>query len=380
MKIEDFRYVIDTDPFNNDYPHWSRKWEYPLVISEIEKRKTQDNFLLMNTCCGFVEENHFQFINALNEKFPKAIIYNTDIKPHETKPMVFYLDITQPIPKNYEAVFDFVLCVSALEEIPGDHVKHINNLYSMVKPGGYLIITFDVASNSTQEGLQLANVEKYITERALVEIPNTIVGTGAPWFDGLKVGLLIIKKEETELLPEKEMLKTVPITFKYSGWELAPNCLVKIQELLIEKNPRRLNIIEFGSGKSTEVMTNFCEVNNLPGCYDVFDASTEFAHELATIKPLKSFKNDEYYEFYDLEESDFSTSMYDLVILDGHHGHGRSQAFEFLKNKLAPGCLMVIDDFDHYSFVEDFEKMFPNSVLKYRFWEQNNRWIIYEIL
>lgn len=173
--------------------------------------------------------------------------------------------------------------------------------------------------------------------------------------------------------------------YDYTGWELAPECLVKVQQLLVDKQITKLDIVEFGSGKSTEVISKFKQENDLPGVFDTFDADPQYAHPLAKIHKIRSydgrpveFGND--YSFYDLVDADFSSYQYDLVLLDGHHGHGRSAAWMYLQGRLSSGCLVVIDDFDHYPLVEDFLKEFPRSREICKYWEPTKRWVIYEII
>lgn len=171
----------------------------------------------------------------------------------------------------------------------------------------------------------------------------------------------------------------------YTGWEISPKALLTLQEILLRSNPSKLDVLEFGSGKSTEVISLYKHKNNIPGVIDSFDADPQYAHPLAKIMKLKSydgrsiqFGND--YAFYDLNDSDFSSSKYNLVIIDGHHGHGRSVAFDYMKGRLDRYCIVVIDDYDHYPFESDFLSRFPNSRLLIRNTEPNERYLIYEVI
>jgi hypothetical protein len=181
--------------------------------------------------------------------------------------------------------------------------------------------------------------------------------------------------------------------FEYTGWELSPDCLITIQELLIEKARGPLlssrgfvmDIVEFGSGKSTQVLLDFIRINGIAGYFESFDADPTFAHPKAKIREIISydgrpisFGND--YAFYNLRQDDLLSDSYNLVVLDGHHGHGRSVAWKYLENKLDIGCLVVIDDYDHYPFVEDFQKIFPNSRYVTGKTTEKERWVIYEII
>lgn len=180
------------------------------------------------------------------------------------------------------------------------------------------------------------------------------------------------------------MYTIVEPSFPYDGWPLSPICLTQIQELICSREWVSLNIIEFGSGQSTYVMKQFKEMNNFPGVYDVFDTCPEYAHPDAKIVPLeyydeKFFKHD--FSFYDLQPEHFSTDKYDLCILDGHLGAGRSGSYHHIMNRMRDGSLMVIDDYDHYPFEDNFLLFFPKSKLLIRNWEEkiSERWIIYEV-
>ena len=172
---------------------------------------------------------------------------------------------------------------------------------------------------------------------------------------------------------------------EYTGWEISPKAMLNLQEILLRNNPSTLNVLEFGSGKSTKILFSYKEKNNIPGVIDSFDADPQYAHPLAKIRKLKSydgrpidFGND--YAFYDLSNSDFSVSKYNVVIIDGHHGHGRSVAFDYMKGRLDRYCIVLIDDYNHYPFESDFLSRFPNSRLLVRNTEPNDRHLIYEVI
>lgn len=187
-------------------------------------------------------------------------------------------------------------------------------------------------------------------------------------------------------------MQIVQPQFEYTGWELHPDCLIKIQELLLPEveETHSLNVLEFGSGKSTEVLIQFAKVNNLSGKHLAFDAYAPFAHPTAEITPLQTYPKEVFgpdFVFYDrkivLENIDdyFSEYYISLCIVDGHHGHGRSMAFSILKDVVGgyKGTYVVIDDFDHYPFIRDFLLCFPDAKEICRHWEDRSRWVIFQI-
>jgi hypothetical protein len=123
-------------------------------------------------------------------------------------------------------------------------------------------------------------------------------------------------------------MEIIQPNYSYTGWEISWDGLICLQKKLIENRLTKLDIIEFGSGKSTEVLLSFKEKNNLPGVFNSFDCNPEFSHPISKIRNIISFDNTrpvipfgDDYSFYDLKEEDFSSENYDLVVLDGNHGH-----------------------------------------------------------
>lgn len=195
----------------------------------------------------------------------------------------------------------------------------------------------------------------------------------------------MVRRTISWIVGDSKMI-THKVDFNYTGWELAPACLENIQELFCQKNLTKLDVLEFGSGKSTETMLKFISDNNIPGVYDVFDGVEEYKHPIAKLKPIVYYDkqvrwpiNNVYYPyiFYELTPTDFNSDNYDLVIIDGHHGHGRSEAYNWMLGRVLPGCLVVIDDHDHYPFLDNFKFNFPNSKLICD--GGVDKWIIFEI-
>ncbi len=66
--------------------------------------------------------------------------------------------------------------------------------------------------------------------------------------------------------------------------------------------------------------------------------------------------------FYDLDEEDLPNDI-DLVILDGPSGNGRSLAFPHLVGKLKSPCYVMIDDVNHYDFLDRAKEIFDYDVM-----------------
>ena len=144
------------------------------------------------------------------------------------------------------------------------------------------------------------------------------------------------------------------------------------------------NVVEFGSGNSTQFLVDARKEHDLNFQIHSFDHHPDYCYnqqhdflkshrrDLVQCSDMcfeDMFKNGEYDEkcfvnrqeerdnfsarncFYDMTENDLPDDI-DLVILDGPNGNGRSIAFLHLKNKLSNGAYILIDDSDHYDFIE----------------------------
>lgn len=167
------------------------------------------------------------------------------------------------------------------------------------------------------------------------------------------------------------------------GWGLYEIVFKHITSISVDKRVR--NVVEFGSGASTQFLvdlrnklamdyfiTSFdhnpnysykgshpnlsVKVRDLVTCDDasfkkMFE--TKKIHNELFVKVSKDRNTESRIEnlFYDIGEGDIPDGV-DLVILDGPFGNGRSFAFLHLLEKLSDEAYIVIDDSDHYDFIE----------------------------
>lgn len=177
--------------FSPDDPHdmryacdicWSRVYEYPYV----EKRTTGS---VHNTSWGFAEI-HERFKGWLDDNFDDVL--HTDRRPsHLPKTAVW--DVTTPPPNEWIGRFDTVLSISTLEEIrDADHVDiMVNGMMPQVKPGGQLVVTFDLP------GFQIERVEKHFDIE--IDRPDVLLdphnsANPVNWPTTYNVGYLVIRK------------------------------------------------------------------------------------------------------------------------------------------------------------------------------------------
>jgi hypothetical protein len=82
--------------------------------------------------------------------------------------------------------------------------------------------------------------------------------------------------------------------------------------------------------------------------------------------------------FYgDLDRIPASPGAWQALVLDGPHGNGRSLAFPLLANVLAPDAFVLVDDFDHYPFLDDLGRIFRFREL--RRVTGTKRWVLLEL-
>ena len=170
-----------------------------------------------------------------------------------------------------------------------------------------------------------------------------------------------------------------------------------LSKMILKYKPN--NIVEFGSGASTEFFSDFRKKENLSYNVTSFDHNEEFAYKSnpendsfisVKIRPLHQCKSKKLLEkmfnlaafdslnfepcphldfdfraencFYDLSVHDLPDSI-DLVLLDGPNGNGRSISALHLLKRVKKNCLIMIDDCDHYEFINYFSKPFDFEIL-----------------
>jgi len=169
--------------------------------------------------------------------------------------------------------------------------------------------------------------------------------------------------------------------------------LKNIEDAIIENGVK--NIVEFGSGKSTEFLADLRKEKNLDYTVHSFDHHPEYCykgeHDFLVMQILDlvscsdawfddMFKNGKYNRlgfnncqhamnvvdnrngFYDMTEDCLPDNI-DLVILDGPNGNGRSIAYLHIKDKISDNCTILIDDSDHYDFIPRCDQIFNTEII-----------------
>jgi hypothetical protein len=155
-------------------------------------------------------------------------------------------------------------------------------------------------------------------------------------------------------------------------------------------------VVEFGSGGSTDFLCSYRDFSGLNYSIVSYDHSSVFSYQGKhdfldlRIKDLVkcsdedfdlSFKNKKIIKekfhncqneennfrikncFYDLDPEELPNSI-DLIILDGPNGNGRSLAFPFVFDHISHNCWLLIDDSNHYDFLERCQSVFQTTIIK----------------
>lgn len=188
FEVLEFSFLDVSLPYDLKYLWWSRVYEYPLVLDRLNVYGCTPNSKIHNSCWGF-QGCHITFKEELEALAGEVV--NSDLKKSDLPNTTIY-DVSRPARKEWLNKFDFVLNVSTVEEIRYPHVEVIQNLLSMCKIGGKLIITFDFP------GIQLPMLERLFGRKILAAVnPLTGLSSIVPdksWED-LQVGVLVLERK-----------------------------------------------------------------------------------------------------------------------------------------------------------------------------------------
>ena len=186
FEVVDFRLFDYSDKKNSIWEEWSRVYEYEFVLELLNELQIQNSCEIHNTCWGYGGV-HVKFKNELG-KVSKNVV-NSDIRNSDLPGTQIY-DLKKRPPVNWKSKFEIVINVSTMEEIEASHLKILKNLLLMVRPGGYLIVTFDLP------GINLESVEKLFKKKLdqrenpiFLPVPNRQDVNG-----NLHCGLMVVKR------------------------------------------------------------------------------------------------------------------------------------------------------------------------------------------
>lgn len=135
---------------------WSRQWEYPFVFSAVEGVLRQEpNAKILDAGSGVTFFSYY-----IKSKYDAANVYCCDYDKTLTEiyrkintdmgnAVDFSVADLRTLPYNNE-LFDLVYCVSVLEHTD-EYEKIIEEFYRILRPGGKLVVTFDVSLDGARD-------------------------------------------------------------------------------------------------------------------------------------------------------------------------------------------------------------------------------------
>lgn len=208
---------------------WSRQWEYPFVFSCLESGLTNiANPRVLDAGSGLTffpfyvkQKIESAKVNCCDSDESLAAIYRA-INDGAQNGVEFSRADMRKTP--YENVsFDAIYCISVLEHT-NNYQEIIDDFHRILKPGGTLIVTFDISLDGTRD-ISPADAAK------LIEVLNQKFGSGGGQGEQLKKELSIpgvfttasAKKINAQLLPWKYpeffyRIKALMAGKEHRGW------------------------------------------------------------------------------------------------------------------------------------------------------------------
>lgn len=189
--------------------------------------------------------------------------------------------------------------------------------------------------------------------------------------------------------------------YKYTGWGLSRLSMELLHKLISKEKINR--VLEFGSGQSTYFF-NDCGIECISFDNDItyaaktdnviikeiiqfsdldfnniIEGKTNYYDVLANASKPKNIHSRMQNCFYNILPDDIK-GVFDLFIIDGPHGNGRSISFELIKNHLSPTSFIFVDDFNHYPFIDHLKLSFPDAILVDEYSLNRDNWQLYKII
>lgn len=220
---------------------------------------------------------------------------------------------------------------------------------------------------------------------------------------------------------EKAIALSIRDGWGYEGMALSKRALVHLCRRL-EAKEETCHVLELGGGQSTLFWREICSLDLLPVKVSVLEHHREWMKRLSKLvedtesitiylQTLKQITDKEWefifsdpekalahwplfgspvpeshYDLYTIHNTFYAEvdhlplkkQSLDVMIVDGPHGNGRSLAFPLFSQLLKPDALVLVDDFDHYPFLDDLERVFHYEEI-YREILGQERWSLVQL-
>lgn len=100
----------------------------------------------------------------------------------------------------------------------------------------------------------------------------------------------------------------------------------------------RLAVLEFGAGRGTTALAELLERKGVQFTYRSYEQQSQYLSSHPAVEGV----------LYTAFPAELPPYTPDLVLIDGPNGVERAQWYRLLAAHVQPGCILLIDDCDHY--------------------------------
>lgn len=149
FKFYDYKWV--KDPLHQ----WSRQWEYPYVYNKIKQVAEKDPELNVLDAGSGVTFFPYYLSNELSDSNIHCCDYDDlekafdDMNSQLNQRVKFSNADLRSLPYENES-FHVIYCISVLEHT-NEYERIIDEFYRLLRPGGTLVITFDISLDGTRD-------------------------------------------------------------------------------------------------------------------------------------------------------------------------------------------------------------------------------------
>ncbi|WEK55851.1 MAG: hypothetical protein P0Y55_07345 [Candidatus Cohnella colombiensis] len=158
--------------------------------------------------------------------------------------------------------------------------------------------------------------------------------------------------------------------------------LLPVEVIVIEHDPIRASQLLTNTTSMTGITLNWNSLKQVTDgeCEQLFSEPAEASERWGTIGKSVPLNQYQHYTirntFYgEAHQIPLLHNKIDVLIVDGPHGNGRSFAFPIFSSLLKKDALVLIDDFDHYPFAADLERIFSFDEIYKDVWEDQH-WLL----
>jgi len=133
----------------------------------------------------------------------------------------------------------------------------------------------------------------------------------------------------------------------------------------------KLSILEFGTGKSTELLAKLLRDKSVDYRYVSYENDPTFVCPDSSIETI----------FWEVFPAQIVDGIFDLIINDGPNGVRRKLWYELHRKNVRPGTVLLLDGFYHYvEFLEALDLNYTYEILSDHVAKRGTCWRVVKVL